>query len=348
MTKTTNYRSLRDLADAIHAIERSSVIECGTLLLEAKAGHPGEFLAWLAEEFEWSDNTAERWMSVARLGQQFPKLRNLKVGKTTLYALCDLEGDELPPVIARLTKESKRGVLKPAVAQRFIRIEQGRFKYGDRPDATLNALVEFFSEDARSEDVIEALKAANPETDDEAEKIADEARRNAQAERDDAEADEGEAATTKPTVDTKTAPTAPTHNERTAEASAAQRKREYAAKENDEKNDGDAYKPFPDMPFTDIKTIGELQEYIEEALRRRVSRDAKIYIQVDENGNREHPTVHFVNDDGPSEPPFMVVAKGNADDTAEPDITTTTKVERTVFNKALKKARHDLRKVKLS
>jgi hypothetical protein len=239
-------------------------------------------------------------------------------------------------------------VLKPAVAQRFIRIEQGRLKYGDRPDATLNALVEFFSEDARFEDVIEALKAANPETDEAAEKIADEARRNAQAERDGVKADEVEAATTKPTVDTKTAPTAPIHNERTAEASAAERKREYAAKENDEKNDGDACKPFPDMPFTDIKTIGELQEYIEEALRRGVSREARFYIEGDEYKILEDATVYFSDDEGPDGAPPFMIAKGNADDAAEPDITTTTKVERTVFNKALKKAGHDLRKVKLS
>jgi hypothetical protein len=366
MTKTskTNYRSLLELAAAIHAVERKSIFEIGALLLEAKAGHPGEFLAWRADEFKdaFSTNTAERWMNAERLRQKFPKIGELKVTKTTHYALCDLEENELPPVIARLAKESNKRWLRATEAARFIRIEQARLKYGGHPDATLNALMGF-----SSEDVIEALLASNPETDEAAQKIADEVMRKAEAEAErkaQAEAEAERKAQAEQQAQAK---------RDDPEASAAERKREYADVEATAAGDAftraaaDAFaraataagnqnttepddKPFPDMPVTNVKTIGEVQEYIAEALRRGVSRDAKLYIQ-DENEDLEHPEVYFIDDDGPDAPPFMVVvaAKENANDDADKsDITTSTKVERKVFSKALKKAGHDLRKVKLS
>jgi hypothetical protein len=176
----TNHRSLLEIAADLHKVERSRIFESGELLLEAKAGHPKEFLKWLAEEeFDYSHKTAERRMAVVRLGQRFDKLSNLKVAVTTLYALTDLENylkdEELKPIIARLTKESKSRRLKAAEGKRLIRIEQGRLKYGHHPDATLNALIDEFWSEPGGEDVIEALLAANPETDEAAEKIVDEA-----------------------------------------------------------------------------------------------------------------------------------------------------------------------------
>jgi hypothetical protein len=323
MTKTTNYRSLREIADAIHTIERSSVFECGALLLEAKAGHPGEFLTWLADEFEdgISADTAERWMNVAQLDQRFPqRLRNLKVAKTTLYILSGLEeDDELEPVICRLTKESKRRWLKPAVAERFIRIERGRLKYGDRPDAALNALMKFISED-----VIEALKAANPETDEAAEKIADEVvARKARAERDDADADEKEAAITKPNdadeddeEPTDEAEASADESDDSADKTSSDDESESADKtssgksktaksktgksksadyDDDDDIDYDAppppttdensqeYKDYwriVDMPWGTIKTVGELKDYIDKALTKGAALNSKLFIHV--------------------------------------------------------------------
>ena len=152
----------------------------------------------------------------------------------------------------------------------------------------------------------------------------------------------GEVDTTEePTVDTKTAPTAPP-------IMSAQPK---LARQN---ASGNTRRPrttranHSPMPEKNIEIIGEVQEYIADALQRGVSRAAKFFIQVDEGGNFEHCTVHFVDDDGRGGPPFMVATGRADDDAAEPDITTTTKVDRKVFNKALKKARHDLRKVKLT
>jgi hypothetical protein len=49
----------------------------------------------------------------------------------------------LQPVIDRLDKESKKRWLKAAEGERFIRIEQARLKYGEHPDATLNALMDY-------------------------------------------------------------------------------------------------------------------------------------------------------------------------------------------------------------
>jgi hypothetical protein len=120
MTETTNYRSLDDLAAAIHAAERRSIFEIGALLLEAKAGHPCEFLTWLAEEFEYSEDTAERWMKVALLGQRFRNLRNMKLARTTLYIVRLLEDDECE----RLTADQLRAMIDECQTEPWAVMEQ--------------------------------------------------------------------------------------------------------------------------------------------------------------------------------------------------------------------------------
>jgi hypothetical protein len=77
-TKKTNHRSLDELATAIDAMERRRIIEIGTMLLEAKAGHPKEFMKWVESRDWFSVATAERMMKVALLAQRFVKLTNLK------------------------------------------------------------------------------------------------------------------------------------------------------------------------------------------------------------------------------------------------------------------------------
>jgi len=76
---------------AIHRLARRSaqdIIEIGGHLHEVKAevGH-GQFLAWLRAEFDWSDQTARNFMSVAALAksQNFGDLQAL--GPSVLYLL---------------------------------------------------------------------------------------------------------------------------------------------------------------------------------------------------------------------------------------------------------------------
>ena len=79
--KAVKVRTLQDIADDLQKIGRASLFETGELLLEAKAAHPGEFLTWLNDEFDMSEDSAERYMVVARIGKRFRNLRNLKLGK---------------------------------------------------------------------------------------------------------------------------------------------------------------------------------------------------------------------------------------------------------------------------
>jgi hypothetical protein len=175
-----NIRSLDAIAADLHNVERTRIFDRGNLLMEAKDAHPGEFLAWLGEEFEWSQDTAERYIKVARLGARFRNLRNLHLGRTTLYDLCDEDDEALPVIIAELAKHATQAHLKPAKARDIISIGRSRFFHGDHPDATLWALAgldaEGYTHSIRAA-AVAALKAQNPETDEAADKIIADVRR---------------------------------------------------------------------------------------------------------------------------------------------------------------------------
>jgi hypothetical protein len=175
-----NIRSLDAIAADLHNVERTRIFDRGNLLMEAKDAHPGEFLAWLGEEFEWSQDTAERYIKVARLGARFRNLRNLHLGRTTLYDLCDEDDEALPVIIAELAKHATQAHLKPAKARDIISIGRSRFFHGDHPDATQWALAgldaEGYTHSIRAA-AVAALKAQNPETDEAADKIIADVRR---------------------------------------------------------------------------------------------------------------------------------------------------------------------------
>jgi hypothetical protein len=178
-----NRRSLDEIASEIHKRQRDDVFAVGDLLLEAKDGcEHGEFLEWLYEEFEYSEDSAERYMKVARLGTKFRSLRNLKLPKVTLYVLADLdkkEPDALPAIIKALEKEATKKRLKPAEAEDVIELARLRNQHGDLPDATLVALGWDVPSGAEWRDkVVEALKAKKPDTPQAAEEIVEDIQRD--------------------------------------------------------------------------------------------------------------------------------------------------------------------------
>lgn len=65
----------------------ANVIEIGKRLIVAKGqlGH-GHFLAWLSAEFDWSESTAQKMMSVARTFKSV-KFTDLRIGPSALYLL---------------------------------------------------------------------------------------------------------------------------------------------------------------------------------------------------------------------------------------------------------------------
>src|SRR5262249_60514444 len=95
-----NVRSLDAIAEEIHQAGRDELFWVGDLLLEAKATcEHGEWGAWIEEEFDWSADTAERYMAVARLASKSARLRNLKVAKTTLYDPLAGKEEEIPAIM---------------------------------------------------------------------------------------------------------------------------------------------------------------------------------------------------------------------------------------------------------
>jgi hypothetical protein len=182
MSKRKNTRTLSEIADAVHLLEQGNIIDIGDLLLEAKDQEceHGEWLEWLADaEFDFSVDTAERYMKAAKLAAKYATLRNLKLGKTTLYALADHEREEdLPAIIKELAKHATKTSLKPSAAERVIRIGIGRGRFGNHPDATLAALAELELDEYGDKSCDKKAKAAllkrEPTTDENAYSIIDE------------------------------------------------------------------------------------------------------------------------------------------------------------------------------
>jgi len=165
--KRKNVRPLDTIAVNINQLERGNIIDIGDLLLEAKSQcERGDWLKWLTCEFDWSVDTAERYMGVAALNAKFRSLRNLKIAATTLYALVYQEQDDLPAIIDELAKHASKTRLSPRDARRVIKIGIGRRQYGDHPDATLVQLAELNGwSHAWHEKAVAALLEREPDTD---------------------------------------------------------------------------------------------------------------------------------------------------------------------------------------
>jgi Protein of unknown function (DUF3102) len=183
--KRKNVRSLDTIAVNIHQLARGNIIDIGDLLLEAKSQcEHGDWLNWLRGEFDWSVDTAERYMRVAALNAKFRSLRNLKLAVTTLYELADHEEAEqgipedrlnLPAIIDELAKHASKTRLSPRDARRVIKIGIGRRQYGDHPDATLVQLAELNGwGQAWHEKAVAALLEREPDTDESARLLVDE------------------------------------------------------------------------------------------------------------------------------------------------------------------------------
>lgn len=182
MTKK-NTRSLDAIANDIQALERKSVFEIGDLLLEGKAQcEHGQWLAWLGDEFDWSVDTAERYAKVAELCSRFRRLRNLKLCKITLYELARHDEEDLPAIIAELAKHATKTRLAPRDARRVILVGMGRRRFGDHPDATLYRVMQLEILSAPwCPKAVAGLKDLQPTTDEAANAIVDDIRREYEA-----------------------------------------------------------------------------------------------------------------------------------------------------------------------
>jgi hypothetical protein len=169
-------RDLDAIAADIHQLERRTVFETGALLAEAKAVCEfGAWLNWLDAEFNWSHDTAMRYIGAYRLADKFRTVRNLLLPSRIIYELGrNVDDPDLPAIIEALAAATKGRSKTISVdnAEDVIRITRARREYGDYPDATLMALKEIDGEPWAAQAVAD-LKAERPTTDEAAAAIVD-------------------------------------------------------------------------------------------------------------------------------------------------------------------------------
>jgi hypothetical protein len=82
---------LAERAEQIRSLGKrviGDVIEIGKLLTEVRGRIPhGQWKPWLEREFGWSDETARRYMSLHKLGQQNPQIVDYDIPVSGLYLL---------------------------------------------------------------------------------------------------------------------------------------------------------------------------------------------------------------------------------------------------------------------
>jgi len=118
--------SLEALSHDIKALigqTQASIISIGQKLQQAKALLPyGAWLPWLAQEFAWSERTAQRAMAAADLGRAYPALleEQLPIEASVLYLLSHAETPKT--AVAQVIREARRGqVMTSTRAQAIVR-----------------------------------------------------------------------------------------------------------------------------------------------------------------------------------------------------------------------------------
>jgi hypothetical protein len=134
---------LDQIADKIRSKAETiaDIVEIGRLLIEAKGQlDHGDWLPWLEREFDFSERTAQNYISAYDFSLKYETVADLKLTPTALYSLAQQEDQE---VIA--------AVLKEAAAVRVTR-------------ARVNEVV--FEHYAKLEEESETVRPQEPESDD--------------------------------------------------------------------------------------------------------------------------------------------------------------------------------------
>jgi hypothetical protein len=92
MDEERDRKLLTEHADAIRSLGKQTVgniIEIGRRLVDCRDNHleHGKWLPWLKREFNWSRQTADRFIHIYEASDKLPKLSNLEVPVSGLYLL---------------------------------------------------------------------------------------------------------------------------------------------------------------------------------------------------------------------------------------------------------------------
>jgi hypothetical protein len=118
--------AIRECAERIRKRSLDELVEIGRHLAEVKKilGH-GNFLPWLKHEFDWSEDTAERYIALHALKQQIPHEQNLGL---TVTALAALGRSTTPPGAVDAVVEKVRAGDRPTVSEVRATIREARMK----------------------------------------------------------------------------------------------------------------------------------------------------------------------------------------------------------------------------
>ena len=155
-------RDLKVITNELHAAQKreaADVIAIGKLLNEAKEQllEHGEWLPWLAENFDSSVSTAENYMNAARFAAKFPTVGNLRLRPTALYLLGgELEHFDRKTINAILRESETKWVN----ADRVREIAEAlRPEPEPEPEPTLE---EIKSAQAEADDIVDGPPPENP------------------------------------------------------------------------------------------------------------------------------------------------------------------------------------------
>lgn len=172
--KKTN-RTIEAITADIERIDNSSRFEIGTLLIEAKELlEHGEWGDWLAFNFDWSEDTAENYMAVARLGKaKFRKLSDFPMPASVLYALARLSDADQECACNMLVKAlEKTDRIKWDEGREIVSLAPLVREHGDLPRHLLQAIKdaceaarEYNQTDEWKARIIERIKTERPDTD---------------------------------------------------------------------------------------------------------------------------------------------------------------------------------------
>jgi hypothetical protein len=177
--RSNSGRTLDVITAEIQQIERRNVFDIGKLLVEAnKVCDHGDWLPWLKAEFEWSYETARRYMNAHQLAAKYTRVRNLAVPLRVIYYIAERMDKDIGPIIDALVEATAGGkkMLSVADANLVIATTFKRIEYGDYPKAALDAMAKVDGQ-PWGEAAIAALRAASPTTTKEAKAIVESFRR---------------------------------------------------------------------------------------------------------------------------------------------------------------------------
>jgi hypothetical protein len=175
---TKNLRPLAAITADIYKAERQNIFTIGKLLREAKAHFPhGKWLPYL-KSIDWSERTAQFYMSVVELADKYETVADLGAAPTALYQLVGIAEKRLPLAIVRLGKSVER---KDTAAQQREAVALSIYGDEDTTELALQAASDALNQNCFG--IPERLKAmeaqfaaiikANPKAEEELKAIID-------------------------------------------------------------------------------------------------------------------------------------------------------------------------------